>query len=72
MRPLVECISILYNERLEGAQLLDDEIVLTRGGQINWVKAKISHILPYTIHVVLQGLEEILPSLDEEKQRNFI
>ena len=65
---MLECLSLLYadNKRLD----LDDN--LARNGRINWVKAKLSHLLPYTVHVVLQGLEEIVSSVDRDKQRYIL
>ena len=70
VRPLVECLALLYSEnKAHDRQMIDDDIILARNSQINWIKAKISHLLPYTVHVVLQGLEEIIISLEESKHR---
>jgi len=66
VRPMLECLSLLY---AKNPHIDDNECNLARPGRINWIKAKLSHLLPYTVHVVLQGLEEIVSSVDKDKQR---
>ena len=64
VRPLIESLVILYLEAND-----NQEEQLARFHPINWVKASTTHILPYTIHVVLDGISEIYSTLDVEKHR---
>ena len=68
VRPLIESLVILSSN--QEANNNDDE-QLARSHPINWVKASTTHILPYTIHVVLDGISEIYSTLDVEKHRNL-
>ena len=68
VRPLIESLVILSSNQESNNN--DDE-QLARSHPINWVKASTTHILPYTIHVVLDGISEIYSTLDVEKHRNL-
>ena len=68
VRPLIESLVILSSNQETNNN--DDE-QLARSHPINWVKASTTHILPYTIHVVLDGISEIYSTLDVEKHRNL-
>ena len=66
VRPLLESLSILYKDESDNDF---EEETLARNSQINWIRAKLNHLLPYCVHVVLQGLEDIVTKeLDKEKQ----
>ena len=66
VRPLIESLVLLSNQSNN-----NHEEQLARSHPINWVKASTTHILPYTIHVVLDGISEIYSTLDIEKHRNL-
>ena len=68
VRPLIESLVILSSNQEANN---NDEEQLARSHPINWVKASTTHILPYTIHVVLDGISEIYSTLDVEKHRNL-
>ena len=68
VRPLIESLVLLSNSQETNNS---DEEQLARSHPINWVKASTTHILPYTIHVVLDGISEIYSTLDVEKHRNL-